>query len=106
MGDASTLVARGPLVGGFFLHQSVRRHLRAGVTVASAGPLASSLVAARPYVNSVSPAVGGVRPAAWALSRWASPSAIAAQVTRNQARTAVPVTQVPVGGAPDITTAT
>ena len=54
MGNASTSVASGHCRGGPVTYPSVRPVLTAGVTVASAGILVVSLVAAPPHVNGAS----------------------------------------------------
>src|SRR5262245_40339288 len=105
MGNASASVARGHFVGGLVLHRSVRRHLSAGVTVASAGIIVIGLVAAPPDIDGARTEVGGVRLAAFALPPAAPPGAIAAQFTNGQARAAVPLTQRLGSGSADINTA-
>jgi hypothetical protein len=91
MGYASTTVASGHC-------PSVRRHLNAGVTVASAGILALGLVAAPPGVRGAGTEVRQVQLAASALSPPALLGALE-KFINNQAQTFVPVAQVVAGGA-------
>ena len=82
-----------------------RPRLTTGVTLASAGILALSLVvAAPPDVNGARTEVRAVQFAAFALPPSASPGAILEKLISHQAQTVVPVTSV-VDAAADITTA-
>ena len=108
MGNASTSVVWGHCRAGLVMHRSVRPVLTGGVTVASAGILVVSLVAAPPDVNGAKTDVGAVQLAAVALPPAASPAAILEKFRSNQAQTVVPVAPVLVGGAanaatPDVT---
>jgi hypothetical protein len=94
MGYASTTVSSGHC-------PSVRRHLNAGVTVASAGILALGLVAAPPGVRGVGTEVRHVQLAALALSPPALLGALEKFIS-DRAQTAVPVTKVVAGGAADV----
>ena len=93
MGYASTSVASGHCL-------SVRRHLSAGITVASAGILALGLVAAPPGVRGAGTEVRQVQLAALALSPPALLGALE-KFINNQAQTFVPAAKVFADGAAD-----
>jgi hypothetical protein len=94
MGYASTTVASGHC-------PSVRRHLNAGVTVASAGILALGLVAAPPGVRGLGTEVRQVQLAALALPPPALLGALEKFIS-HQAQTVLPGTKVVAVGAADI----
>jgi hypothetical protein len=79
----------------------VRPRLTTGVTIASAGILALSLVTAPPHVNVARTEVRAVQIAAFALP----PAALLEKFMGNQAQTVLPVIPVVGGGAADIITA-
>jgi hypothetical protein len=94
MGYASTSVTSGHC-------PSVRRHLNAGVTVASAGILALGLVAAPPGVRGAGTEVRQVQLAAFVLSPPALLGALEKFIS-DRAQTVVPVTKVVADGAADV----
>ena len=88
--NASTSVVSGSC-------PSVRRHLTAGVTIASAGILAVSLVMAPPDVHGASIEVRQVQLAAFPLPS-APSSGLLEKFISNQAHTVAPVALVVPGG--------
>ena len=92
MGNASTSVASGQCRGGSVTYPSVRPVLTAGVTVASAGILVVSLVAAPPHVNG---ARTDVRPVQLAAVAWPHAAAtLLEKFISNQSRTVLPIKSV------------
>jgi len=101
MGNAHISVGSGHSAGRFAMRPFVRPRLTTGVTIASAGILALSLVTAPPHVNVARTEVRAVQIAAFALP----PAALLEKFMGNQAQTVLPVIPVVGGGAADIITA-
>jgi hypothetical protein len=99
MGYASRSVASGHCAGVSSC-RSVRRHLSAGVTVASAGILAMGLVAAPPDVRSAGTEVRQVQLAAFAPPAAAYFGALEKFIS-DRVQTVVPVTKLVADGAAD-----
>lgn len=109
MGNANTSVTSGRCAEGLVRHSSVRPHLTTGVTVASAGILALSLVATPAHVDSVRTdgartGVHEVELTAFALAPELPSAAILETLIGVRPKVVVPGNRE-LGGGADITTA-